>query len=76
VYFSTRMEDGIVLADASLRSKLKAAHPACLERCEKRRSFMMDVLGFDLPDEVLPLCNMPTIVAPFFLKPNQIFAVR
>lgn len=76
VYFSTRMEDGIVLADASLRGKLKADHPACLERCEKRRSFMIDVLGIDLPDEVLPLCNMPTIVSPFFLRPNQIFAVR
>ena len=25
--------------------------------------------------EVLPLCNVPTIVPPFFLQPNQIFAV-
>ena len=76
VYFSTRMEDGVVLADAALRAKLKAEHPACLERCEKRRSFVINVLGIDLPDEVLPLCNMPTIVSPFFLQPNQIFAVR
>jgi Xaa-Pro aminopeptidase len=76
VYFSTRMEDGVVLADAALRARLKAEHPACLERCEKRRSFMIDVLGIDLPEEVLPLCNTPTIVSPFFLQPNQIFAVR
>lgn len=76
VYFSTRMEDGIVLADAALRGRLKTEHPACFERCERRRTFMIDVLGIDLPDEVLPLCNMPTIVSPFFLRPNQIFAVR
>jgi hypothetical protein len=37
---------------------------------------MIDVLGIDLPEEVLPLCNVPTIVPPFFLRPNQIFAVR
>jgi hypothetical protein len=76
VYFSTRMEDGIVLADASLRRSLQARYPACYARCQKRRTFMTDVLGIELPEEVLPLCNVPTIVAPFFLRPNQIFAVR
>ena len=76
VYFSTRMEDGIVLADAALRQNLRTSHAACFERCQKRREFMIDVLGIDLPEEVLPLSNMPAIVAPFFLRPNQIFAVR
>jgi hypothetical protein len=37
---------------------------------------MTDVLGIDLPDDVLPLSNMPAIVAPFFLQPNLMFAVR
>jgi hypothetical protein len=75
-YFSTRMEDGIVLADAELRRSLRARYPACFARCQRRRAFMMDVLGVDLPEEVLPLSNVPAIVAPFFLRPNQIFAVR
>jgi hypothetical protein len=76
VYFSTRMEDGVVLADAELRGNLQALHPTCFARCQKRRAFMIDMLGIDLPEEVLPLSNMPAIVAPFFLRPNQIFAVR
>lgn len=76
VYFSTRMEDGVVLADAELRRSLKALYPACFARCEKRRAFMIDVLGIDVSEEVLPLSNMPTIVPPFFLRPNQIFAVH
>jgi hypothetical protein len=75
-YFSTRMEDGVVLADAELRRSLRALYPACFARCQKRRTFMTDVLGIDLPEEVLPLSNVPTIVAPFFLRPNQIFAVH
>jgi hypothetical protein len=76
VYFSTRMEDGLVLADAPLRASLRTLYPACFARCQKRRAFMTDVLGIDLPDEVLPLSNIAAIVAPFFLRPNQIFAVR
>jgi len=75
-YFSTRMEDGIVLADAALRADLRALYPDCFARCQKRRDFMIEILGIDLPEEVLPLSNMPAIVAPFFLKPNQIFAMR
>jgi Xaa-Pro aminopeptidase len=75
-YFSTRMEDGVVLADAELRRSLQALYPACFARCQNRRTFMIDVLGIDLPEEVLPLSNMPAIVSPFFLRPNQIFAVR
>ena len=75
-YFSTRMEDGVVLADATLRDSLRALYPDCFARCQKRRAFMIDVLGIDLPEEILPLSNMPAIVAPFFLKPHQIFAVR
>ena len=75
-YFSTRMEDGVVLADAELRRSLQTLYPACFARCQKRRAFMIDMLGIDLPEDVLPLSNMPAIVSPFFLRPNQIFAVR
>ena len=75
-YFSTRMEDGVVLADAELRRSLQTLYPACFARCQKRRAFMMDMLGIDLPEDVLPLSNMPAIVSPFFLRPNQIIAVR
>ncbi len=75
-YFSTRMEDGVVLADAELRRDLQTRHPDCFARCQQRRAFMIDALGIDLPEEVLPLSNMPAIVAPFFLRSNQIFAVR
>jgi hypothetical protein len=76
VYFSTRMEDCVVLADAALRASLRTLYPACYARCQKRRSFMIDVLGIELPEEVLPLSNTPAIVAPFFLSPNRIFAVN
>jgi Xaa-Pro aminopeptidase len=75
VYFSSRMEDGLVLADSALREQLKTGYPATFERCQQRRRFMRDSLGFELPEEVLPLGNLQGIVPPFFLRPNLVFAV-
>jgi len=76
VYFSTRIEDGIVVADAKLRADLKASAPECYERCQKRRGFMRDVLGIELPEEVLPLSNTCAIVPPFFLAPHTVLALE
>jgi len=75
-YFSTRMEDGLVIADAELRGKLKESSPDCFDRCQKRRSFMSNVLGIELPEEVLPLSNTCAIVPPFFLSPNTVIALE
>ncbi|MCA9964641.1 MAG: M24 family metallopeptidase, partial [Anaerolineales bacterium] len=76
VYASTRVEDGLVLADATLRQTLAASYPDLYARCQQRRAFMTDVLGIALPEEVLPLSNIPGIVPPFFLAPNHVFAMR
>ncbi len=75
-YFSTRMEDGIVVADSDLRAELKEHAPECYNRCQARREFMTKVLGVDLPGEVLPLSNTCAIVPPLFLKPNSVLALE
>jgi Xaa-Pro aminopeptidase len=74
-YFSTRMEDGVVIADVDLRAQLEAQYPECYARCQERRAFMTNTLGIDLPDEILPLSNIPAIVPPFFLSPNRVLAL-
>jgi hypothetical protein len=76
VYSSTRMEDGVVLADADLRRRLGEQFPDCFARCQKRREFMVNVLGIPLPEEILPLSNLPALVPPFFLSPNTILAME
>lgn len=76
VYYSTRSEDGVVVADEGLQQALAVQYPECYARCQQRRTFMQDVLGIELPAELLPLSNTPAIVPPFFLNPQQIFAVR
>ena len=76
IYASTRMEDGVVLADKELRTQIKNEYPECYARCQKRRKFMIEVLGIYLPEDVLPLSNIPAIVPPFFLAPNEVFALE
>jgi hypothetical protein len=76
LYFSTRMEDGVVLADAQLRARLAELYPECYARCQRRRDFMIEQLGMELGEEVLPLSNTVSIVPPFLLRPNQFFAMR
>jgi hypothetical protein len=75
VYFSTRVEDGVAIADDTLRQQLRSRFPECYERCQARRRFMAEVLGLELPEEVLPLSNIPGIVAPFFLNPATVMAL-
>ncbi len=74
-WFSTRMEDGIILADGALKDALRREHPDCYGRCLARRAFMRDTLGIDVPDDILPTSNIPAIVPPFFLAPNRVFAM-
>ncbi|HEX5013527.1 MAG TPA: aminopeptidase P family N-terminal domain-containing protein [Candidatus Limnocylindrales bacterium] len=64
-YFTTNIEDGIALADASLRDAFAAAYPDAWSRIEARRAFMRDALGIRLHDDVLPFSNIPAWLPPF-----------
>lgn len=70
-YFTTNIEDGIALADVSLRKRFADAYPQAWERIGARRRFMADVLGIDLHPDVLPFSNIPGYLAPFFLSPGR-----
>ncbi|MHB1357306.1 MAG: aminopeptidase P family N-terminal domain-containing protein [Anaerolineae bacterium] len=74
-YFSSRMEDGMVLADATLQHELSTHYSDCYQRCLARRTWMRDVLGMPVSDDVLPLSNIPAIVPPFFLSPHSVLAL-
>ena len=75
-YFSSRMEEGIVIADAALQNSLKEQYPNVYDRCMQRRKFMVEELGLTLPQEILPLSNIPAIVPPFFLNYKQVLSLK
>ncbi len=70
-YFTTNIEDGIALADASLRAAFAARFPDAWARIEARRRFMANELGIELHPDVLPFSNMPAHLPPFILRPDH-----
>ena len=70
-YFTTNIEDGVALADASLRAELERSFPDAWGRVQARRAFMGDVLGIELHPDVLPLSNIPAFLPPFLLRPDR-----
>lgn len=74
-YFTTNIEDGVALADQSLRDAFAAGYPAAWERIGARRRFMNDALGIALHPDVLPFSNIPAYLAPFLLRPDHAMTV-
>jgi hypothetical protein len=70
-YFTTNIEDGVALADESLRGAFAAKYPAAWERIQGRRRFMGDALGIELHPDVLPFSNIPAWLPPFLLRPDR-----
>jgi hypothetical protein len=69
-YFTTNIEDGVALADSSLRATLAHTQPDLWDRVERRRAFMRESLGIDLHPDVLPLSNLAAFLPPFLLRPD------
>lgn len=74
-WFTTNIEDGVALADASLRAAFEAAHPAAWARIQARRGFMADALGIELHPDVLPFSNLPAYLPPYLLRPDRAMTV-
>jgi hypothetical protein len=68
--FTTNIEDGLALADESLRRELTRCRPDAWARIEARRRFMSDTLGIDLHPDVLPFSNLAAHLPPFLLRPD------
>ena len=74
-YFTTNIEDGVVIADSSLRAVLAETYPDVWARVEARRRFMREVLGISIHEDVLPLSNIPAYLPPFLLRPDRVMTV-
>ena len=70
-YFTTNSEDGLALADDSLRAEFAAAYPEAWARIGARRRFMAEALGIELHSDVLPFSNLAAYLPPFVLRPDR-----
>ncbi len=74
-YFTTNIEDGIALADETMRAEVSARYPDAWRRIQARRHFMADELGIELHPDVLPFSNIPAWLPPFLLDPDRAMAM-
>ncbi len=70
-YFTTNIEDGIALADGSLRAAIADRYPDAWRRIQARRDFMARELGIALHPDVLPFSNLAAFLPPFLLRPDR-----
>jgi hypothetical protein len=70
-YFTTNIEDGVALADTSLRAAFADRFPDAWRRIQARRRFMSEALGITLHPDVLPFSNLAAFLPPFLLRPDR-----
>lgn len=75
-YAAPNCEDGIAIADESLRLELKEKYPDVYQRIEKRRNFMSSILNIKVKPEVLPLSNITGLYRPLMLNKDKAFTVE
>jgi hypothetical protein len=65
-------EDGLALADETLRAELAQRFPEMWARVAARRRFMAESLDIELPDEVLPFSERPATLPAGLLSIDHV----
>lgn len=74
-YGGVSAEDGVVIADASLRGEIEANYPQMWARMQRRRRYMIDVLGIALDESVLPMSDTVGYLRPLLLERTKALRV-
>jgi Xaa-Pro aminopeptidase len=69
--WAANCEDTVAIAGAALLAELTARHPDVSARIESRRRFLVERLGIDIADEILPLSCIAAYFPPFWLAPEK-----
>ncbi len=75
-YHTINIEDGIALADETLRREISQKFPDAWWRIQARRKFMKEVIGINIKPEVLPFSNIPAYLPPFILSSDNVLTVK
>lgn len=68
-------EDSVFFADAELREELKKKYPDVWTRISARRKFIIEEIGIDLKEELLPLSSNAAYYNPLWLAPGKAMVV-
>ncbi|WP_152657595.1 Xaa-Pro peptidase family protein [Oceanobacillus sp. CFH 90083] len=72
-YDGVSVESTIAIADEALKQEIREEYPALWERIVKRQTYIRDVLGIKLSENVLPLCSTVAYLRPYLLNKKLAF---
>lgn len=67
-YGGVGCEDGVALADQTLREEIQRNYPDVWDRFVRRRKYMSECLGIELSEEILPMNDIVCYYRPFLLN--------
>ena len=70
-YAGINAEDGILLADPGLRKQISQEYPELWGRIERRRNYLIHVLGIQISKDLLPLSGLCGYLRPFLLEKKK-----
>lgn len=75
-YLPCHIEDGLAIGNEALHKEIREISPSCYERIMARKKYMTEILGIHLPEEVLPLSDLPAVCFPYMADTSVVLAVE
>ncbi len=75
-YAGASAEDGVALADEALREEIRTRFPETWVRMQRRRRYIIDVLGIPLHESVLPMSDTVGYLRPLLLARGKALRVK
>lgn len=74
-YGGVSAEDGVAIADEQLRDEIRTQFPEVWARMQRRRRYMIEVLGIELDESVLPMSDTVGYLRPLLLARGKALRV-
>lgn len=74
-YGGVSAESTVAIADARLREELSRECPELWSRVLRRREYLVDVLGIEVGEDVLPLCSTVAYLRPYLLDKGRALVI-
>ena len=75
-YGGSCAESTVVLADEALKEQICQQYPEMWQRMQARRQYIIQQLGIQLSEDVLPMCGTVAYLRPYLLDKELAFVIR
>lgn len=75
-YLVCHIEDSLAIGNEALQKSIRELAPHCYERIMARKAFVKEVLNIQLPQEALPLSDLPAICFPYMADVSVVLALE